>query len=405
MEISKEIKPMNPELKSLLLQKAKELLPSIIELRRHLHQHPELSFQEFETSKFIKDFLTRHQIEFEANWVRTGLVASIGETKGNPCFALRADMDALPIVEQNTVDYTSANHGVMHACGHDVHTSCLIGALLILKTFERELAQPVIGIFQPGEEKLPGGASLMISEGLFDQYQISKIIGLHVQPTMKAGELGFCPGQSMASSDELYITVKGKGGHAAMPHLAVDPIVATARLITTLQELVSRNNNPFSPSVLTIGKVNTVGGATNVIPDEVKLEGTFRAMDETWRARAHELIQKICYETAQANGCEAIVDIRIGYPCLVNDKVFTAQCKSVAEDLWDDALVKDFPARMTSEDFAYYLQKVPGCFFRLGTSSVDGSKSNSVHTPQFDIDEQALFTGMASLSWMALNVK
>ncbi|HMW74883.1 MAG TPA: M20 family metallopeptidase, partial [Saprospiraceae bacterium] len=355
-------------LKELIREKAAGLLPDIIKIRRHLHAHPELSFEEFKTSEYIRNILTGQQIKFTEQWVRTGIVAEVGNTENYvQTIALRADIDALPIQETNDVPYKSVNAGVMHACGHDVHTSCLIGALIILNSLEVKWKNRTIGIFQPGEEKLPGGASLMIGEGLIDNYKPEAIFGLHVLPQMEASNVGICPGKSMASSDEIYITIQGIGGHAAMPHLAIDPILIAADVLSGIQKVVSRHANPMIPTVLSFGKINSIGGATNVIPDEVKIEGTFRTMDENWRREAHQIMRTYIQNTAEASGGKADVDIRKGYPCLINDDRLYAYGQQKLMELLDKNHVLDVPARMTSEDFAYYSQQIPSLFFRLGT--------------------------------------
>lgn len=383
-------------------QKAKDLLSEITSVRRHLHANPELSFEEYETSAFIQQTLSKYNISFEKNWVRTGIVASAGREKDyKRTIALRADIDALPITETNEVSYKSTKPGLMHACGHDVHTSCLLGALIILEQLGLDYQNRIIGIFQPGEEKLPGGAQLMIQEGLLTQYKPDMIVGLHVQPQMEAGNTGFCPGKSMASSDEIYVTIKGKGGHGALPHLCIDPILTAAQVLTEVQSIVSRNANPILPTVLSFGKINSTGGATNVIPDEVKLEGTFRTMDEEWRAKAHELITSLITEVAKSMGAEAEIEIRKGYPCLINDDtVFNKAKQSAIEYLGKDH-VEDFPPRMTSEDFAYYSQQIPSCFFRLGTGNKSRNITSAVHSSGFDIDETALEIGMGVLAYIA----
>ncbi len=390
------------ELKNLIKVKAKELLPEIITVRRHLHANPELSFEEFKTSAYLKTILSTNSIKFSDQWVRTGIVTELGNLKDfESTIGLRADIDALPITETNDISYRSLNEGVMHACGHDVHTSCLIGALLILNRLDIKWKNRMIGIFQPGEEKLPGGAQLMIAEGLLDTYKPDVIFGLHVLPQMEAGSVGFCPGMSMASSDEIYITIRGKGGHGAMPHLAVDPVLIASNIICGIQNIVSRHSDPMTPSVLTFGKINSVGGATNVIPDEVKIEGTFRTMNETWRQEAHALVIKFVIDTATASGGNAEVDIINGYPCLINDdKTFEYGSGKAREFLSDNQVIR-IPSRMTSEDFAYYSQAVPSLFFRLGTGNVEKKISSAVHTSTFDIDESALETGMGLLAYLA----
>ena len=389
-------------LKELIREKAAGLLPDIIKIRRHLHAHPELSFEEFKTSEYIRNILTGQQIKFTEQWVRTGIVAEVGNTENYvQTIALRADIDALPIQETNDVPYKSVNAGVMHACGHDVHTSCLIGALIILNSLEVKWKNRTIGIFQPGEEKLPGGASLMIGEGLIDNYKPEAIFGLHVLPQMEASNVGICPGKSMASSDEIYITIQGLGGHAAMPHLAIDPILIAADVLSGIQKVVSRHANPMIPTVLSFGKINSIGGATNVIPDEVKIEGTFRTMDENWRREAHQIMRTYIQNTAEASGGKADVDIRKGYPCLINDDRLYAYGQQKLMELLDKNHVLDVPARMTSEDFAYYSQQIPSLFFRLGTGNRLKKITSPVHTSSFDADESALETGMAAMAYLA----
>jgi len=389
-------------LKELIREKAAGLLPDIIKIRRHLHAHPELSFEEFKTSEYIRNILTGQQIKFTEQWVRTGIVAEVGNTENYvQTIALRADIDALPIQETNDVPYKSVNAGVMHACGHDVHTSCLIGALIILNSLEVKWKNRTIGIFQPGEEKLPGGASLMIGEGLIDNYKPEAIFGLHVLPQMEASNVGICPGKSMASSDEIYITIQGIGGHAAMPHLAIDPILIAADVLSGIQKVVSRHANPMIPTVLSFGKINSIGGATNVIPDEVKIEGTFRTMDENWRREAHQIMRTYIQNTAEASGGKADVDIRKGYPCLINDDRLYAYGQQKLMELLDKNHVLDVPARMTSEDFAYYSQQIPSLFFRLGTGNRLKKITSPVHSSSFDADESALETGMAAMAYLA----
>src|SRR5687768_14730094 len=265
---------------------AEKYFPEIIRIRRDIHMHPELSFQEKNTAEKVKDFLKRNEIEYTDEWAGYGVVATIKGADSGETIMLRADMDALPILEQNDVPYKSVHEGVMHACGHDVHTSSLLGTAAILNELKKDFNGEVKLIFQPGEEKLPGGASIMIKEGLLDQHHPNCIIAQHVYPNLPAGHVGFKEGLYMASADEIYITIKGKGGHAATPHLAIDPILVASRVVVGLQEIVSRRIDPMSSAVLTIGKIYSDGGATNVIPDSVFLEGTLRAMDEQWRYKA-----------------------------------------------------------------------------------------------------------------------
>lgn len=382
---------------SVFIEAATQIHPQLIEIRRYLHMHPELSFQEKETSKYITRLLEDWGIDYTSGIAGTGIIAEL-PGKSNKTIAIRADMDALPIFEKSTHEYVSKNPGVMHACGHDVHMACALGAMLLLR--ELELPHNIRFIFQPGEEKLPGGASLMIAEGAIKG--IEKMLALHVYPNLPAGQVGFKPGKYMASSDEIYIKVIGKGGHGALPHLNQDPVVAASQMVIALQQVVSRSAPANIPSVLSIGKF-IAEGTTNVIPDVVQLEGTFRTMEESWRNKAHEKIYQIAKHTAFAWGVRAEVDIVKGYPALVNDEVFTHRCIRLAKELLGEDQVKALEIRMTAEDFAFYSQQIPCCFFRLGTGSEKKNTLHSVHTPYFDVDEDALITGSATLGWLAFH--
>lgn len=332
----------------------------------------------------------------------TGVVAIIRGKQPDTCtIALRGDMDALPIQEENDVTYKSDNAGVMHACGHDVHTSCLLGAAAILNELRDRFNGSIKLVFQPGEEKLPGGASLMIKEGVLKNPEVDSIIGQHVMPLLPAGTVGFRSGLYMASTDELYVTVKGKGGHGAMPHLNIDPVLITAHLITALQQLVSRMANPTTPTVLSFGKV-MANGATNVIPNEVKLEGTFRTLNETWRAEAHIRMKKLAEELAQSMGGSCEFTIVKGYPFLQNNPAVTARAKASAIQYLGEDKVVDLDIWMAAEDFAFYSQEVPAAFYRLGTRNEARGITSSVHTPTFDIDESALEIGAGLMAWIAL---
>lgn len=388
-----------PEIKAT----AKHLLSRIIDVRRDLHKHPELSFQEINTSKRIKDFLKKENIEFTEGWAGHGIVASIKGTHDGPSKMFRADMDALPIKEENNIDYKSVNEGVMHACGHDVHTSSLLGAAAIVKNLKQYLAGEIKFIFQPGEEKLPGGASMMISEGLFHPHPPKFIIAQHVFPSLPAGHVGFRKGLYMASADEMHITIKGKGGHAATPHLCIDPILIASRVIVGLQEIISRRIDPMMPAVLTIGKINSEGGATNVIPYVVHLAGTLRAMDENWRYQAHRLIKDFIEHTCAASGATAEIRIEIGYPSLKNDDYLTERCRQAAIHYLGAEKVHDLPQRMSSEDFAFYTHEVAGTFYRLGTGWENEDNNFPVHSNRFNIDESALETGMGLMAYLALD--
>ncbi len=380
---------------------ANNLHNELVSIRRHLHQYPELSFQEYKTADFIAEKLTALNIPFQRGIAGTGIVAIIeGNNSESKCIALRADMDALPILEKNNTDYKSLNEGVMHACGHDVHTTCLLGAASILNQIKDKLEGTVKLIFQPGEEKAPGGASLMINEGVLENPKPNAIIGLHVFPELPVGYFGFKKGKYMASADEIYITIKGKGGHAALPQNCIDPIAISATVISALQQIVARKSHPLTPTVLTFGKISG-GTATNIIPDEVEIWGTLRTFDEEWRQEAIRLIKEITQNIAQANGAEAIVDIPQGYPFLLNDEQLTEQVIENAQEYAGKDFVTDLPKRMTAEDFSFYTQEIPGCFFRLGTNTNHQQYTIPVHNAHFDIDESALSFGAGMMAWLA----
>lgn len=383
---------------------AKKYAPEFIEVRHHLHAHPELSYQEFETSKFVQQKLTEYNIPFEVK-ATTGVVGLIeGKNPASRIIALRADMDALPIAEQNDVPYKSKNAGIMHACGHDVHTSCLLGASKILAETKNEWEGTVKLFFQPGEEKNPGGASLLIKEGALENPAPQSIFALHVNPQLEVGNLSFREGITMASADEIYITIKGKGGHAAAPHLTIDTILVASHLVVSLQQIISRNNNPFSPSVLSITSFQG-GFTTNVIPTEVKLMGTFRAMNEEWRFKAHDLIRKQTKELVASMGAEADVHIDVGYPCVYNNEALYIKARKIAEDFMGTEKVGETEMRMGAEDFGYYSQKIPGCFFRLGTANKEKGITAGVHTPVFNIDESAIEIGIGIMAWIGSQVQ
>ncbi|MDR6565660.1 M20 metallopeptidase family protein [Chitinophaga ginsengisegetis] len=388
-------------MKNRIKELAKAYAPEFTAIRRHLHSHPELSFQEFETTAYIQQQLTAFGVPFKAGIAGTGIIALIeGKNPASKTIALRADMDALPITEANDVPYKSANVGVMHACGHDVHTSVVLGATKILNELKDQFEGTIKVLFQPGEEKHPGGASIMIEEGALENPRPDAILGLHVHPSMEAGKLGFHAGKYMASADEIYITIKGKGGHAAQPHLTVDTILVASQLVVSLQQIISRNNNPFSPSVLSICAFNG-GFTTNVIPSEVKLMGTFRAMDEAWRFKAHELIRKQAIGIAEAMGAGIDIEILVGYPTLYNNEEVTTKARGFATDYLGAEAVGDTEIRMGAEDFAFYSQVVPACFFRLGTGNVARGITSGVHTPTFDVDEHAIEIGIGTMAYLA----
>lgn len=367
-------------------------------IRHHLHANPELSYQEFNTSYFVQEHLNKLGISFTV-LADTGVIGILQGKPSKRVIALRADMDALPIQEENNVPYVSKIKGVMHACGHDVHTTCLLGAAEILNELKDEWEGTIKLIFQPGEEKNPGGASMLIKEGVLENPAPTSIFGLHVHPHLETGRLSFRAGKVMASADEIYINIKGKGGHAATPHLTTDTILTASQIVVALQQVVSRNNNPFSPSVLSICSIQG-GFTTNVIPSEVKLMGTFRAMDEKWRFEAHKRIEEIVTHVGKSQGAEVDLKIDVGYPTVYNDPTLYDVARKVGEDYIGAENVEESELRMGAEDFGYYSQKIPGCFFRLGTGNKLKGINASVHTPTFDIDENAIEIGMGMMAYL-----
>lgn len=392
------------EVKDSVKSLAKKYKQQLIKIRRELHQHPELSFKEYETSKRIIRILKANKIPHKSGYAKTGIVATIkGKNPTKKTIALRADIDALPITETNKVKYKSKNKGVMHACGHDVHTTSLLGCIMILNQMKDQFSGTVKCIFQPGEELLPGGASLLIKEGVLKNPKPQTIVGQHVHPPLKVGKVGFRPGMYMASADEIYVTVTGKGGHAALPENTVDPVLIAANLIVSLQQIVSRKAPPSIPTVLSFGKINSTGGATNIIPDEVKLEGTFRTFDEKWRKKAHKLMKKLAEQMAKSMGATCNFEIRNGYPHLFNNPKLTTDLKAAAQQYLGKNNVVDLPARMTSEDFAFYSHMIPASFYRLGTGNPDKGITSPVHTSTFNIDEDALEIGAGLMAWLAIS--
>lgn len=384
-------------------QLAGKYADEFISIRRHLHAHPELSYQEYETAGFVKKHLDAIGIP-HTTMAQTGVVATIeGKNPGSRIVALRADMDALPIKEENQIDYKSANEGVMHACGHDVHTTCLLGAAKILHEVKDNWEGTVKLIFQPGEERNPGGASILIKEGVLKNPEPQAIIGLHVHPHLEVGKFSFRGGKVMASADEIYITIKGPGGHAAAPHLTVDTILVASHLVIALQQIISRNKSPFTPSVLSICSFQG-GHTTNVIPSEVKLMGTFRALDEEWRFKAHELIRRQCLEVGQAMGAAIDVHIDVGYPAVYNNEDLNELVRNQASLFAGSENVSETEVRMGAEDFGYYSQVIPGCFFRLGVGNVAKGITSGVHTPTFNIDESAIQLGAGMMAWLGATV-
>jgi amidohydrolase len=376
--------------------------PDVKNWREYLHAHPELSFKEFNTSLYIQTILREKGIPFRTGIAGTGIV---GELKGNDpeskVVLLRADMDALPIQEKNEVTYKSKHEGIMHACGHDVHSACLLGALSILAETKEKWKGTVKFIFQPGEEVLPGGASIMIQEGVLENPKVDSAIALHVFPSMETGKVGFKDGMYMASTDEIYLTIKGQGGHAAMPSEYINPLLVSAEVLQTLNEEFMLNNKSDIPTVLAFGSIEGKG-ATNVIPEEVKLCGTFRTMNEEWRESAHEKIKSLVEGICQKWNAKAILKIEKGYPFLVNDISVTEKAKNVAKKYLGENNVEELPLRMTAEDFAYFSQKVPSCFFRLGTGNSAKGIVSGVHSATFDVDERCLEIGSGLMAALAI---
>lgn len=385
---------------------ADDVFPEVVALRRTLHRRPELEFDCEETAGVVQQVLSGLDIPFRSHIARTGIVATIHGARPGPSIALRADMDALPIQEATGVDYASVIPGRMHACGHDAHTASLLGVASVLTRLREHLAGSVRLLFQPSEEKLPGGAPAMIAEGALeaDPYSAAPetIFGQHVSPDLPAGAIGIRPGIYMASADEIYITVEGQGGHAAAPHmLSADAVLAAAQIVVSLQSVMSRNRPPASPGVLSFGRI-IADGATNVIPERVSIVGTLRAMDEAWRRQAHALIERVATATAAAFGARAEVDLRVGYPHLENDPAESSFVRSCAVEFVGPEAVIDLDIWFAGEDFAYYLKEKPGAFYRIGTGNASKETTFGLHHPRFNIDEEALRTSVGFMAYLAL---
>lgn len=388
-------------------KQTEEIINEVIAIRRYLHQYPELSFKEYNTAAYIQKKLTEWEIPFKAGIAETGILATIeGRNSYKKTITLRADIDALPIQEENSIDFCSKNHGVMHACGHDVHTACLLGAAKILFNCKEQFEGSVQMLFQPGEEKLPGGASLVIKEGVFANKPPASVLGQHVYPQLEAGKVGFKKGMYMASADELYLAVRGKGGHAALPSDYINPLLIASEILIRLNELFMNPQKRIVPNniptVLAFGKIEGKG-ATNVIPEEVKIEGTFRTFNEEWRKEAHQILKNTAQKIAAEMGGDCDFNIEVGYPFLVNDTAVTEVAIEAAEEFLGKENVVELDLRMTSEDFAYYTQLYPSCFYRLGVANKH-SKNSGLHTPTFTIDESAINTGIGLFAWIALKL-
>jgi len=390
-------------LKDTIKKHAADYLQEVVAIRRHLHMNPELSFQEVETAKYITSRLEEYGIPFQSGIAKTGIVALIeGKDPDSKVVAVRADMDALPLLEKNDVAYRSAKEGVMHACGHDAHMACLLGAARILQEIKEDLRGTVKLIFQPSEEYYPGGAKVMIEEGVLENPAPDVIFGQHVFPELQAGRIGMRPGKYMASTDEVHVTVRGKGGHAAIPDKVIDPVLIASHIIVALQQIVSRKSSPTMPTVISFGRI--IGdGKTNIIPDEVKFDGIIRTFDEEWRKEIKEEIIKIACGLAESMGAGCDVEIEQGYPAVVNDEDLTKRAWDYAVEYLGEDNVEELDMRMTAEDFSYFAQKKPGCFFRLGTRNEQKGIVSNLHSNTFDIDESALETGMGIMAWFAVS--
>lgn len=383
---------------------AAALHDEVTAIRRHLHAHPELSFQEYETAAYVSEQLDKWGIAHQRSVGGTGISGLLtAADAGHPCIALRAELDALPITEQNQTPYSSLRPGVMHACGHDVHTACLLGALYILHQLRHHWSGAIRFIFQPGEEQLPGGATLMIRDGVLANPVPDAIIAQHVFVPLRAGQVGFHPGRYMASSDEWYITVKGKGGHAAEPEATQNPIYAVADLLCRLHDLRRELEQAEIPTILSAGTIHA-GTATNIVPDEATISGTLRTLDEHWRREVKNRIRQLVQSFSDEHNIAISCVLEEGYPALMNDSYITGLCRQAAAQYVGQNNVHELPVRMASEDFAYYLQQVPGCFFRLGVGNPEQGIISGVHSATFDIDEAALETGTGLLAWLAISL-
>ncbi len=387
-------------IQSFIINKSQLIFEKVKGYREFMHKYPELSYQEMNTMNFVSEKLTELGIPHQTQVGGTGVVGIIkGEhhAENQQCIGLRADLDALPIHEENEVAYRSTVDGVMHACGHDVHTSILLGVAEILNEIKDSLPNPIKLIFQPGEEQNPGGATLMIKDGVLENPTVKELYALHVFPEMEVGKVGFREGVYMASSDEIHVEIDGKGGHGATPHKTIDPILIGATIVTSIQQIISRRCDPIIPSVLSFGHFEGLG-ATNVIPSKVILKGTFRTLNESWRAEALELIEQQIKMIAVSLGGKATVRISKGYPYLENNPEITRALKTKAIELLGKEQVEDLPIRMTSEDFAFYSQQKPVCFLRLGVRNEEKGIIYGVHHPKFDIDPASLLVGMRVIS-------
>ncbi len=390
-------------IKESVIKLAEKIYPEVVNIRRQIHSCPELGFEEYETAKLVSKKLTEFGIEHQTGIAKTGVVGMIrGKNPDKRCIALRADMDALPITETNSLPYKSKNEGKMHACGHDFHTASLLGTAYILNHLKHEIEGSVKLIFQPSEEKEPGGAKVMIQEGVLEHPKVDVILGQHVSPELQCGTVGFRKGKFMASTDEIYMTVKGKGGHAAYPHKLIDPVLITAHILVSAQQIVSRFVPADIPVVLSFGDIHG-NGATNIIPNEVKVKGTLRTFDETWRDNILDKLKSLTHGIAQSMGGTVELHLPSGYPSLSNDATLTDKVKSNAENYSTNLNIVDVPLRMGGEDFAFFSQVVPSCFYRIGTGNEKKGTTFGLHTPTFNVDEDALKHSTGLMAWTVLS--
>jgi amidohydrolase len=392
------------EINDMIKSRARQYLEEVREIRHHLHQHPELSTREVETAAFICRKLDEYGIFYINGVAGNGVVGTItGKSPEGRCIALRADMDALPIREENRTEYVSQTPGQMHACGHDAHMAALLGAARILQDLREHFAGTIKLLFQPSEETYPGGAIQMIEAGVLEHPRVEHVIGQHVFPLLDAGQVGFRPGAYMASTDEVYLVVKGRGGHAASPQLSVDPILIASHIIVALQQIVSRNANPVIPTVLSFGRI--IGeGRTNVLPDEVRIDGTIRTYDEEWRKEIHRRIETIASSVAVGMGGSCQVKIDAGYPFLENDEELTRTCEDLASKYLGYEHVFTLDRKMTAEDFSYFCRAVPSCFYRFGIRNEPKGITSNLHSSTFDIDESSLETASGLMAWLAYHL-
>ncbi len=383
-----------------------ERIPELIQHYRWFHQHPELSGEERETAQYIIAQLEKHGIAYRHSANGHGIIAEIHGTlsdKKKRTIALRADMDALPIEESEEHTCRSLNTGVMHACGHDFHITSLLGALMIIQQQRNTFSGTVKGIFQPSEERYEGGAKFMIEEGALENPKVDVIYGLHADPALETGTVGFKTAQYMASTDEIHLTIIGKGGHAAMPKDSINPIFIGADILSHLKKLAeTAAQKEKNPVVLNFGKF-VAGNSNNVVPEIAELSGTIRLFNEELRTKMKQEITKIVHETAHRYGGRCDLNIKDGYPVLENDPEATQNAQKIAIKLLGTENVKTLALRTTAEDFSYFLQKIPGCFFRVGTGNKDKNISANLHSPHFQIDERALEVSTAMLVALVLN--